>query len=131
MPPQNQIDPMADANPELEALTELTMQANESLANIEQDADASMLSLDNIEGNTEAMIVATNKLQEPLEKIAENTANVGKAIEQNAEPISKIAAFLTEMKGDKGEPGKDGHNPLHVGNEPPEKPKIGDLWYTN
>ncbi len=109
MPPQESFDPTQDANPELEALTELTMQANESLGGIEATNESSAIKLEEIEQNQEALIVQgernTERLVEPLNQIAENTKQVGERLTESAEPISKMAAFLSSMKGEKGDKG--------------------------
>lgn len=120
-----------DGSVELEAIVQNGIQSNESLDNIEAAVSASAVKLAEVSQNTEAQIVqlqkTTKELVDPLTQIAENTKAVGETMEKNAEPISKMAAFLSEMKGEKG---RDGHNPLSVGDIAPTNPQIGDLWYT-
>lgn len=80
MNPQLPQDPMQDANPELEALNELTMQGNESLGGIETSSEASAVKLNEIEENQEAQIVQgeknTDRMVEPLNQIADNTSKL-------------------------------------------------------
>ncbi len=42
---------------------------------------------------------------------------------------SELIAKIKAIRGDKGEAGRDGHTPMHIGNEEPINPKKGDLWY--
>lgn len=97
MPPV-QPDPQLDGSPELEALTSLTMESNETLSGIEASNEAAAVSLSEMVQNQEAQIVQGEK----------NTDRIVKALETTAEPVSKMAAFLSEMKGEKGDKGDKG-----------------------
>lgn len=97
MPPV-QPDPQLDGSPELEALTSLTMESNETLSGIEASNEAAAVSLSEMVQNQEAQIVQGEK----------NTDRIVKALETTTEPVSKMAAFLSEMKGEKGDKGDKG-----------------------
>lgn len=114
-----------DGSVELEAMVQNGIQANESLDNIEAASSASAVKLGEISQNTEAQIIqlqkTTSELAEPLNQIAENTKSVGETMKEQTEPISKMAAFLSEMRGDKGETGEKGNK-----GETGEKGEKGD-----
>jgi hypothetical protein len=101
MQPEQQ-DPNMMPNPEQEALLKVGMDSKDSLDQVAMNTEVSAMKSDEIASNTEATALAASRLQEPLEQIVENTANLGKTFEQTSEPISKMVAFLSEMKGEKG-----------------------------
>ena len=122
MNPQLPVDPMQDANPELEAITELTMQGNESLGGIEATSEASAIKLNEIEQNQEAQIVQgernTERMVDPLNQIADNTRNLklqqiafGPRDDQDDEQFNENEAgkvFWNMLRGPKGAKGDKG-----------------------
>ena len=104
-----------DNNAELEALTMLQTEANESLQSIEAATEAGaqqLTKLDEVVENQEAQLLQadnnTKEVLKPLKEIAENTKDVGKTVKDQTESVKKMADFLSSMKGDKGDKGDQG-----------------------
>jgi hypothetical protein len=127
------MNPNEPQNTELDALTQLSYDANEKLASIDVSGEAQVIkqqetvdAVRDLEAPLEAGVIATTQLKDPLLRIAENTArpaeatfNIGTRVDADDVEFNENLAgkALWQMlrgpkgakgdKGDTGEPGKD------------------------
>jgi hypothetical protein len=96
MPPQPE-----NENVELEALVQQGMDSKESLDNIELNTQVSAM-------NSKETLEVLESSEALLGAAVQGIRDVGKVMEPTKEAVSKMAAFLSEMKGEKGDKGDKG-----------------------